>query len=390
MNRWFDVLVDTRDKKSFWIRLDTFLSSPRAILFDPEERRTDNIKKERVVKNHSILLKIAVSILLPFAEMLRVFVRPFAWMAFAKVHKSLSSRVVITPLQSEDEEEPLIPSVPVVFPKPTVSEITYYQSGAGGYNFANTELTYYLSGLAYEEDRHHLPNHAIKETVPADQLKDTVLNIIKQAIVNNKRLLTLENKWCSEVAQHKDFSKIDQKWYPHGTPLMLAIKAGDDEIFDKLLEHYDSGSLLFQTKSGDNSALHLALMHFQWEMAEKMLQKAKTLGCLDQLLGLYNYVGKNPQRLYQDLCFQIRANQGNVEFKYSTFMFEHEGSMTTKTNIVGKMTAGKKMGQENKLDQEQLIQRLNESLETLKDKSLPLFEELIVGKPLRAGQNLKL
>ncbi len=96
--------------------------------------------------------------------------------------------------------------------------------------------------------------------------------MIAFVLVHNKGLLAEENKI------HDDAKN---------TPLLLAVKNGDQETALKLIPYYEEKDLFSLSKQG-NSALHLACYLKMNRIILAIVERAKELGCLDALLNQPN------------------------------------------------------------------------------------------------------
>lgn len=125
-------------------------------------------------------------------------------------------------------------------------------------------------------------------------LHDLLKALVEEALTyqnpHAKWALTRPNNPQSKV---EDLSEIG---LPQNTPLALLVKAGNLEGSQLILPVYGKENLLFTTPRG-NTVLHLALITGQMKLAAAIINRAKELNILSELLNMKNRVGKTADDL---------------------------------------------------------------------------------------------
>lgn len=164
-----------------------------------------------------------------------------------------------------------------------VREVDSYSKVIEGHPFYNTGMTHALVGWAFGSS-----TEDVLEFLQGliDQFKEDQLRKIFRT-PNNPEKIDL----------------IRGSGNPHNTPLMLLVKMGGEkapEAVQKILPYYDRDAL-FLTTPNMNSALHIAVVTGQFDVAMALMKHAQELGVLEEFLDMRNYAGKTAEEIFQGL-----------------------------------------------------------------------------------------
>jgi hypothetical protein len=99
------------------------------------------------------------------------------------------------------------------------------------------------------------------------------------------------------------FFAIAKKYIDPGCDHYIKYALFDQKLIDFLIENASKDILLAQDKEGNNS-LHIAILKRDYDNINKLIEKAKQLKCLDQLIGQKNTENLKPAQMvnktYQD------------------------------------------------------------------------------------------
>ncbi len=122
-----------------------------------------------------------------------------------------------------------------------------------------------------------------------DDLHDLLKALVEEALTHHnphaKLALTRPNNPQTKV---KD---LNGTGFPQNTPLALLVKAGDLEGSQLILPVYEKEDLLFTTPRG-NTVLHLAIITGQMKLAAAIINRAKELNILQEILEMKNNASK--------------------------------------------------------------------------------------------------
>lgn len=102
--------------------------------------------------------------------------------------------------------------------------------------------------------------------------------------------------------------------FPQNTPLILLVKAGNLDGVKIILEAYQREDLLFSTPRG-NTALHLAILTGQINIALAIANRARELDCFDSLMEIKNKVDQTPEMMYDSLIKELISNDKRFLFR---------------------------------------------------------------------------
>lgn len=187
----------------------------------------------------------------------------------------------------------------------------------------NTGLTSMLAPIAFSAD---LP-------IPPD-FNDLLKRLADAAKNNNPHakaaLITPNN--AGEIIDDMDF--------PQNTPLLLLVKMGHSEGVKSIVQVYETPDLMAVTPRG-NSALHLAIITGQWNMAVEILKRASELAILDDVLAMKNRAGntaddmlkivseRRSQKLFNNYLDIVDPLLGGEELNKARM-----GGLTTKFHVI--------------------------------------------------------
>lgn len=125
------------------------------------------------------------------------------------------------------------------------------------------------------------------DSLKFDDLHDLLKALVEEALIHHnshaKLALTRPNN-----PQNK-LEDLEGAGFPQNTPLALLVKAGNLEGSQLILPVYGKEDLLFTTPRG-NTVLHLALVTGQMKLAAAIMNRAKELNILSELLNMKNRV----------------------------------------------------------------------------------------------------
>jgi hypothetical protein len=161
----------------------------------------------------------------------------------------------------------------------------------------NTGLTQLLVEYAFR-----------RESLSLDGLNALLGKLADEVLHDNETAYSALTRPNNPTKSSKDLKFDPSVGYPQNTPLCLLVKGNNLEGSQSILPVYEAKDILFTTPRG-NSVLHLAVMTGQMRLAFAIMDRAKELGVLDELLNLQNIAGKTadeaiPLLTRRDLAFR--------------------------------------------------------------------------------------
>jgi hypothetical protein len=146
----------------------------------------------------------------------------------------------------------------------------------GSSGLGNTRLTEILAMYAFDESSLHEVAHALVPFL-IDSGSESLMAILKLA----------------NTPTHSP-------QLPRNTPLLLSLKADDYSLFSVILDNCNAEDMLEKTYLGNN-ILHLTVAAGKPKYIQLIMQKAKQLGILDQMILAENNKGISSEKIFQHL-----------------------------------------------------------------------------------------